>query len=409
MTELVIKSLAEDNRLDELVRLNMHCHDDVEDHIWLRMLVENPESGNPDFHKYLLADDKIVAATSLIPHKLRWYGSSITAGEIGLVGTHTDHRKKGYSTLLMDHFIDKMKDENIPLSFLWGIPGFYEKFHFHYAYPHVWTPYVSFPRSCADGLEKTGTIRPAETGDQWWIKKLYSAYNESLTGSHIRSDELWEWIFRLSFNDDKNVRWWVPEDPMGGYAYIFGDPPSVREIAAPSQNSLKNLVLGLLEKYPEMQNLYVCHHPDMPIGRWMFRWGARISSTRDIWKGTWGGMVRLIDPVACIRPMEPAINKRLQNSRYFRHTCEISIGTEIGNICLSIRDGEFSVGPVDGKPDIEIPASILTPCVTGYHGIDRHRDSLGHIPSDTMDILSVIFQPGTAYMYDLLYVDASLV
>jgi hypothetical protein len=298
-----------------------------------------------------------------------------------------------------------MRSENIPLSFLWGIPNFYQKFHYHYAFPHQKTPYVVFPRSCSTSLMPTGTIRPAEPSDFRWIRKLYSAYNANLTGCLTRDEPLWDWIVKLTTSSGQ-AAWWVPEEPMGGYALVAGNPPRVMEIASPSENSLKNLVLGLFRAYPDIDSLGFCHHPEMPVGQWLYHWGAGITSPEDIWEGTWGGMARILDLPALLTAMTSKLESRLSKSRFFKFTGHIPIRSEVGSADLLISDGKVTVEPVE-KPGeiINVPASVLTPLLTGYRGFERFRPGFTDFPAETCDLLSVLFPRDLAYVYSLLYVD----
>lgn len=394
-----ILSLADEDRTEELIELNAAVHE--EGPVFRNYIVNDPTLNDPSNHRFLLLDGKIVAGVSLLPHKLRWHETTISAGEIGLVGTLQQYRNRGYCTRLMESWIETMQKQTVPLSFLWGIPGFYERYQFYYGLPHISTAYVSFPRSCTKGWEPTGTLRRAETRDQWWIKKLYRAYNTGLTGSEVRSDERWDWYFRLV--SGKQADWWVSEDPMGGYALVASDPPIVWEIAAPSPSSLRNFVLGLFNAYPDLVVLDLYHHPGMPIGRWLYQCGARISSPEDIWQGTWGGMVRLNDPLALLQTMTDKLQSRLENSRFFGHTGTIAFTSEVGGAVIRLDDGAIEIEPVDSKAALHIPAYVLTPLLTGYRGFERFREELRDIPDETADILSVLFPRDLVFVYRLLY------
>ncbi len=403
MTESIILSLADDDRLEELRELNKSLHS-IDDRFCDRVFLRNPASNRPEYHRFLLEDDRLVAGTSLLRHVVSWYGSKIEIGEIGLVGTYEEHRCKGYATTLMNDWIETMQREGIPFCFLWGIPDFYERFHFYYAYPHHMTPYVSLPKSCTEDWERVGTIREAEIGDRWWVKKLYRAYNADLNGCQVRSDEQWEHYFKVT-EEEELCRWWVPEDPMGGYALVCGDPPKVWEIASPSLNSARNLVLGLFEAYPGIDRLDICHHPDMPVGSWLYHLGARIASPEDIWKGTWGGMVRIIDPLPLLKGMEDRFDERLAKSRFHNWSGAIALESEVGGAAFDIVKGKTSISELDRKADFMIPARALTPMMTGYRGFERFRAEPKDIPDDTVEVLGVLFQRDKVFMYPLLYID----
>ncbi len=414
MTASTICSLDTDHRLEEIIDLNMRVHN-IDRAFCERMLLLNPDSNSPEFHRFLVEDGRIISGVSLFEHKLSWFGSTIEVGEIGIVGTLEEYRRKGHASRLMNDWIDIMREGKTPLSFLWGIPDFYQKFHFYYAYPNHSTPYVSLPKSCTEGWEPSGEIRHAEVPDQWWIKKLYRAYNAGMNGWHLRSDDLWDWYFRITCDTTGELvdgvgthQWWVSEDPMGGYAFIAGGPlRPIRlwEIAAASPNSLRILILGLFNAYPKLESLDLCHHPDMPVGKWLYQWGARISSPEDIWKGTWGGMVRLMDPLALLQLMTGTLNDRLTQSRFFNFTGTIAFDSEVGGAEIRISDGQVDVSPLTGNASIQIPARVLTPIMTGYRGFERFRSELRDIPDRTADLLSILFTRDKVFMYPLLYAD----
>ncbi len=396
-----VLSLADENRLDELVALNATVHDESRD-IFLRFVQLDPNTNDPSFHRYVLEEDLLVSAASLFPHDLQWHGSIIRSGEIGLVGTLEKYRKKGFCNLLMESWIETMVSEGTPLSFLWGIPIFYEKYHYYYAYPNVRTPYVSLPRSCAKDWKATGAIRDAELEDISWFRKHYRGYNRTLTGCEVRNEKHWEWYWNQTrFNNQG--RWLVPEDPRGGYAFVASDPARVWEIAASSDESLRNMVLRIFDLHPDLDELGFYHHPDMPVGRWLYQWGGRVTSPEDIWKGTWGGMVRLIDPAALLDRMTGKLQRRLQESRFYKYTGTLSFESEVGDAVIDIHDGRITIEPSSGKAELHIPASVLTPILTGYRGFERFRKDLTDIPEATSDLLCVLFPRDLVFCYPLLF------
>jgi predicted acetyltransferase len=410
MSQIKIHSLDESNRIKELVALNLTVHGE-DSGFWERMLEQNPSFNDPTYHRFLTVDDKIVSGTSLFEHKIKWYGTEIDAGEIGLVGTLENFRLKGYSHLLMSSWLETMKKQKIPLSFLWGIPDFYEKFYYYYAYPDHGTPYVVMPRSCVQEYKPTMNIRAANVEDIKEIQNLYNSYNADLNGHHIRHEKQWKYYMRLTGGEGKEKQsWWVLDDPSNGYAFVPdlpNKPPVVWEIAAVSEDSLRNLVYRIFGKYPGLEKLYFNHHPEMPVGRWLYHWGAKTRSTEDIWKGTWGGMVRLNEPVTCIKCMEEKFNERIAKSRFFNYTGAIPFKSDLGNVLIDISSGKVEVSKCPGRAKYEIPAEVLTPITTGYRGIERYRENLKDLPDEVYELLKVLFPRDKVYMYGLLYADES--
>jgi len=410
MTEIPVSSLDQNNRFDDLRALNVTIHG-LSEAFFDRILLHNPASNNPACHRFIELDGNLVSGTSLLRHNIQWYGEIIPAGEIGLVGTLEPYRNRGFSKRLMNSWLETISEENIPFSFLWGIPGFYERFHYYYAYPNHFTPYIVFQRSRTELWESTGSIRNAELSDRWWIQKLYRAYNAGVTGCQVRTGDQWNWYFKVTDGStfDKHHMWWVPEDPMGGYAFVSAGPSDdillVREIAAPSRNALKLLVMGLFENYPDIRKLAFFHHPDMPVGKWLYHWGADMRSPEDIWKGSWAGMVRIINLPRLLTCMENTLSSRLANSRFFKTSSPIPIKSESGKALIKISDGQVEIESLDSNARFFIPARVLTPIMTGYQGFDRFRSEVKDIPDDIAEILSVLFPRDIVYMHNLLYID----
>jgi len=403
MTELRITSLADENRLDELKALNMLVHN-LDDVFCQRVFELNPASRSPACHRFLVKDGRIVSGISLLTHTVRWHGTTIEAGEIGLVGTLEELRGKGYASMLMNDWLDTMREDKIPLAFLWGIPDFYQRFHFHYAYPNHGTPYVSLPRSCTVDWEPSGPIRRAQPEDRRSLPALYRAYNSDLTGCQVRSDEQWEYYFRLT-EGEGNHGWWATEEPMGGYAFVAGDPPAVWEIAVSSLSPLRDLVIGLLEAHQKIEALDLYHHPRMPVGEWLYRWGARVSSPEDIWKGAWGGMVRLMDPARLLKLMAGRLSERLADSRLFDFTGSIPFTSEVGGAVIEIGDGAVEVHEIEERAPLFIPARVLSPIMMGYKGFERFREEMRDMPDRVAEVMSVLFQRDKVFMYSMLYAD----
>jgi len=434
MTMVSIHSLNTLNRLEELINLNVTIHGDTTGQFFRQFIAENPASSNPEFHRFVLQDDTVVAGTSLVERVLMWHGSEISAGEIDLVGTFEEHRKKGHSGALMDNCFETMRAKKIPLSYLWGIPRFYERYHYYYGYPNYFTAYISIPKSCSGKWESGGTFRRASDGDFEAIKNIYKKYNQSCSGWMVRSDELWDYYFRLTMRNEK-CGWWVAGDPVQAYAFVTGEKPIVKEIGIiglenaeliddpklpvysppqtdPEQNSanavMVDLVLGLFHEYSEIENLDIFHHPDMPVGKWLKKYGANVRSSEDIWKGSWAGMVRINDPMLLLSLMTEKFSERLADSKFFGYTGEISITSEIGGAMISIRDGDISVSECsDGT--VNIPASVLTPIMTGYRGFRRYKNALPEIPEEIADVLGVLFPRDKIYMHNMIYIDEEIV
>jgi GNAT superfamily N-acetyltransferase len=63
---------------------------------------------------------------TVIDQQLRFGGSSFLCGGIGGVATPEEHRRKGYSTVVMRAAVQFMRSEGYPMTYLFGINNYYE-------------------------------------------------------------------------------------------------------------------------------------------------------------------------------------------------------------------------------------------------------------------------------------------
>eukprot|EP01043_Picozoa_sp_COSAG02_P051616 COSAG02_NODE_5457_length_4302_cov_2.364977_1_plen_129_part_00 len=63
---------------------------------------------------------------TVIDQELRFGSSSFLCGGIGGVGTPEEHRRKGYSTIVMTAAVQYMRTHRYPMTYLFGINNYYE-------------------------------------------------------------------------------------------------------------------------------------------------------------------------------------------------------------------------------------------------------------------------------------------
>jgi predicted acetyltransferase len=87
---------------------------------------------------YVACDNKsgnIVSSFALLPWIWECEGVALKAGEMGIVGTHPEHRKRGLLKRLATEMSATLEEEKYDLSVIQGIPGFYHRFGYYYAVP----------------------------------------------------------------------------------------------------------------------------------------------------------------------------------------------------------------------------------------------------------------------------------
>ena len=158
--------------------------------------------GDPSYElgqtRVVVVDGEIVATLRIWDRTIRVGETSVRMGGIGGVGTHPDHRKRGYASAMLRDAIDWMRSRGYLTSVLFTevATEFYRR--------HGWAsvPMPGF-RIAAPGAgaalpapgEKAGEWRVGafdEARDLGAAMALYERYNASLSGSLVRDRPYWE-------------------------------------------------------------------------------------------------------------------------------------------------------------------------------------------------------------------------
>jgi len=115
-------------------------------------------------------------------------GIRLKVAEMGLVGTHGEHRGRGLQKLLNREFDRTLEEEQFDLAVIQGIPGFYHKFGYHYAVAmenHIVLPLEKIP----DAFHNSNyTFRLACQDDIPFLMKEDETYRSRYLVSSVRSE-----------------------------------------------------------------------------------------------------------------------------------------------------------------------------------------------------------------------------
>lgn len=137
-------------------------------------------------------DDKVVAATQLLPYRMTFYGTPLLTGYISGLATLPDYRGKGYATNLLHTAHRRVLENGGAMTFL--IPGsddlrpFYEKPEHGSYYTAVYRKELPLDVSKDGPTDKIEVVRPDE-----WPEELFYFY-------HRLTNEL-PFMFHPSEND----------------------------------------------------------------------------------------------------------------------------------------------------------------------------------------------------------------
>ena len=171
-------------------------------------------------------DGKIVSHICWVPRSIRVGTAAIRAGAIGYTVTDPAYRGRGLSASLMEFWHAHLAERGEHLSYIVGIPNFYERFGYEFAFPLdmrdapvVIDGDITSPKA---GPRKASQYQHGDLPD---LIELYDRENCTRTGSQVRTEAYWRWLLeglqasgRLRLED-----LWLVRDPSGkpsGYAFL---------------------------------------------------------------------------------------------------------------------------------------------------------------------------------------------
>ncbi len=339
---------------------------------------------------------EIAAHTMIIPRAIRIGPASIPTAEIGVVGTLETYRGRGYARALMDRALGRMSERRDALGMILGIPNFYERWGFEYAFglyltsyeseisteqalrAGKWDPSHSHHRRTAAYLgmrRQPVTVRRFYSSDLDAVMALYDA--ESAEGRYLiaRDQPTWDW--QLAFMTD--IGRYEPDDflvaevegAVAAYVRVvsrgqvnwFRENEAARFSVIESAGTDADATEALLAAVAQLAHDYgaerigVFVHPQSQMMRHVLAHGG---ARRDF---TGAGFLRLHDLPLLLELLKPALEDRLHRSPFAGRGCRLSVVTEHSEGAVELGDGAEEV-------ILEAPAIDMVRLVTGWFGID---------------------------------------
>jgi len=148
----------------------------------------------PEYTRVWEENGVLLSTVQIVKKILRIEDQTILLGGIANVGTHPDHRGKGYATALLEDSLRLMKEEGFHLSLLFtGIQPFYEKLGWReIPFPFLYIPYKS------KDIAPQPHIREEREDDIPQIVKVYNEFNDKRNFTVVRDEAymrgwIWKW------------------------------------------------------------------------------------------------------------------------------------------------------------------------------------------------------------------------
>ena len=346
----------------------------------------------------LTLGDETVGRAEVQDKTMRLAGAWVRMGGIANVVTHPAHRGQGYGTRLMKAALAYMREEEYPISILFGISDYYHRF----AYTPVLPEYeVSVATRDAERREVTATVRPARAEEQDALLDLYTRVNAHRTGTLRRT------VAKFRPLPEKIQQWWfharrvlVAEQAgtLTGYVILSGEPGQFRvsEVVVPAEHVATagaSLVASLAQEAVQrrLERIRLPLPPDEALAGLLRQMGCRMEVR---YPANGDGMGRIVHLEALAEALTPALAGRLETLPPSERPGSLEF------ICSNDR-AHIALG--NGRTlSIALPQQPLCQLVMGYRGIDELATEWPDaVAPDDIPTVRTLFPAGYPHIWDL--------
>jgi len=337
-----------------------------------------------NYSKVVKLDNKIVSHILVIPHFMRIGLAVVKVGVIGYTVTHPDYRRRGLATILMNKWIEEMTNSDYCLSYVFGIPYFYQQFGYEFAffgdnYSYEPATYMNVGKIKRKKMRNKFVANMYEEKELSSISKLYNHANRERTGALIRTKEYWKWLIK-GLNDSGRIKRRDiviikdNTDQLLGYAIINSDDQNlfaVWEIATMDANEkvFAFLIRAIISRAQEqgVKSIYFKLPLNHPFLRYCVAMGAIPTGY------SYRVYARVINLSLLFHTIIPELERRLSYSSFKNWEGRLRVKTDIGSITLNIVYGTINCDNNDKKVCslLYIPQNLLIQLITGYTDVAR--------------------------------------
>jgi GNAT superfamily N-acetyltransferase len=320
-----------------------------------------------------------VASLEVGRYGMRLCGAEVVMGGVAGVVTHPAHRQKGLGATMMRAAVARMREERYPVSILFGVPDFYNRFGYVPVLPtYTLTVTTRNAERVAVGAAK---VRAATAGDGEALVALYERANAARSGTLRRRDA---GRLELAVRPDTD-HWWthvrralVAETggEPAGYVLLHGNPAQLRvlEVAVPGEH-VETAGLALVDALAKdaverrLGEIQLPLPPDEPLAQ-LLRWaGCKVEVS---YPANGGGMGRITHLDALAEAIGPALAERAAGLWEDRTPASLEL---VMTAQLSEPEEWATVGLGGSGPALRValPQQQLLQLLMGYQGIDALR------------------------------------
>jgi GNAT superfamily N-acetyltransferase len=371
-----ITALTTDAHVREAIAAHQAIHGEPES-VWEDFLSRHPHWAAPGAHRAILDEGRIVALTTLAMYRWQIGTTILPAGEIGLVGTLPEHRNLGLSRRLMESWLETMREQGVPISFLVGIPGYYERWHYHYAAPDQVNHFLAITHDpLARCAEPAGAVRDASAADIPAILALLDAEARDTPCAPVIEEPLLR--FFLDRAEAHGVAWRVLE--IGGEIAGVVRHKRWGEGTGPQAPGAVTLVAAREDARPAVAAVLLDHlaagkqaelplaiAPHGPFAGWLHLRGAVRKCDRSTFPGGYAAMVRINDLPVVLEALAGRWDAGPLAARHAGTAVTLRVGRDDAQVAtIVVTEGGVEVRPGGGGEEAGASPAVTVPWVTSW-------------------------------------------
>ncbi|MBN1886861.1 MAG: GNAT family N-acetyltransferase [Thermoflexales bacterium] len=386
--------------------------------VWIRsvMAEAHPIIGPSNFT--LVQDTragKIVSAMCLIPQTWTYAGIPFGVGRPEAVATDPAYRRRGLIRAQFEVHHAKSAALGHPVQAITGVPWYYRQFGYEYALDlggGATLPLAAIP-GLGEGETEPYRLRVMTAGDVPFVKPLYERDCARSLVACPRPDWLWRHMLEFDSTNPAEAREFriieTAEGRAVGYLKlerdIWNDFLTVNESAVVEGQSSRAVAPSLLRALrPIAQFEEAAQHK--PIGHVRFCLGREHPLYRAIPERLkmllpYGWYMRVVDVLAFLRHVAPALEARLATSPLAGHSGEIKINEYTGGFRLVLEGGKLAAvepwqraDPGKSDEDAAFPPMIFLQLLFGFRALASLRAAYPDCwAKDEADVLLDILFP----------------
>lgn len=343
----------------------------------------------------------ILSSLCLIPWLWSVSGVAVLSGELGIVGTLPEQRRRGLVRLQMEFFKQRLRERGCLLSHIQGIPYYYRQFGYQYALPldgNLRLEWRDVPQPGSAPQAEDVTFRLATAADIPVLCHLYDEAAAPLAIYARRTPAVWRYLCERTAGGETESETWLALAPTGqavGYMvwprYHFGAEPMVNDVSrlsfAAALAALRHCkLLGQERKLPGLRL-------NLPAQSTLFRLAASLGGQD---RGSYALQMYIPDVAGLLRALAPAFAQRLAASPFAAFSGEVRLGAYRDSYAMHFAGGNLEEVAKAGFGEheaIAFPPQALAPLLLG----DRSASELHEAYPDA------IVRPGWRLLVDTLF------